>query len=330
MKSTANTSLRVLLTCVGRRVELIQAFRRAADRMKIDLTMHGSDITLLAPAMHHVDKRHLLPRLSNPSYIPELMKIARRHGIDLIIPTIDSELGLLASSCEAFAEFGCRVVISSSEVIDICSDKVLTFSALKKAKIDTPATWTFDEILQRKRHRFPYFMKPRAGSAGKGNYRIDNVEELRILGQRVEDPIVQEFVNGVEHTMDVYAGFDGEPRCAVPRKRLEVRTGEVSKAVIVKDRRVMDVGLAVARALGGCRGVVTVQCMVTNRGRIRVIEMNPRLGGGAPLAIHAGADFPRWLMSEHLGRRVKIGESFKDGLTMLRYDQSVFGRIKDA
>lgn len=327
--ATSSTSLRILFTCVGRRVELLQAFRRAAERLKIELTIHGSDITLLAPAMHHVDKRHILPRLSDRSYIPKLLNVAKRHMIDIVIPTIDSELDLLAKSQDQFAPFGCRVVISSQAVIDICSDKVLTFNALKKAKIDTPATWTFDEIMQRKRHKFPYHMKPRAGSAGKGNFRIDDVDELRVLGRRVENPIVQEFVDGVEHTMDVYTGFDGVPRCAVPRKRLEVRTGEVSKAIVVKDRRVMDVGLAVARALGGCRGVVTVQCMVTKRGRMCVIEMNPRFGGGAPLAIEAGADFPRWLMAEHLGRRIKIGESFKDGLTMLRYDQSVFGKFRD-
>ncbi len=284
---------------------------------------------MLAPAMHHVDKRHILPRLSDPSYIAKLLNVARRNRIDMIIPTIDFELDLLSQSRETFAQFGCRVVVSSPAVIDICSDKVLTFNALKKNKIDTPATWTFDEIMQRKRHRFPYHMKPRAGSAGKGNYRIEIADELRVLGRRVENPILQEFVDGVEHTMDVYTGFDGVPRCAVPRKRLEVRTGEVSKAIVVKDRRVMDVGLAVARALGECCGVVTVQCMITKRGRIRVIEMNPRFGGGVPLAIHAGADFPRWLMAEHLGRRVKIGESFRDGLTMLRYDQSVMGRFGD-
>jgi carbamoyl-phosphate synthase large subunit len=129
----------------------------------------------------------------------------------------------------------------------------------------------------------------------------------------------------VEHTLDVYAGLDGVPRCVVPRRRLEVRTGEVSKAVIVKDRNLIAVGCRVVEALGKCRGVVTVQCMVTESGRIRVIEINPRLGGGAPLSIHAGADFPLWIMAEHLGRKVRVSSAtYRNGAVMLRYDQSVF------
>jgi len=158
-----------------------------------------------------------------------------------------------------------------------------------------------------------------------GNYIVRNLDELRTFGRRVKEAIVQEFVKGVEHTMDVYTGFDGVPRCAVPRRRLEVRTGEVSKGLVVKNPAIMQVGLQVAEALGGCRGVVTVQCMVTPRGRIRVIEINPRFGGGAPLAIRAGADFPRWILSELLGKRPRINPTgFRDDLAMLRYDESVF------
>lgn len=158
-----------------------------------------------------------------------------------------------------------------------------------------------------------------------GNYVINNADELRTFGRRVPDAIVQEFVKGTEHTLDVYTGFDGTPRCVVPRKRLEVRTGEVSKGVIVKDARIMATGARVAEVLGGCRGVVTVQCMVTPRGRIRVIEINPRLGGDVPLAIHAGADFPKWILMELLGKRPRINPSgFRDDIAMLRHDDSVF------
>jgi len=168
-------------------------------------------------------------------------------------------------------------------------------------------------------------MKPRAGSAAQGNYKIHNAEELRVLGRRVKDAIVQEFIDGVEYTSDVYTGLDGKVRCVVPRRRLEVRTGEVSKALIVKRTDVMDTCCRVVAALGECRGVVTVQCIVTADDRVRALEINPRFGGGAPLAIHAGADFPKWLMMELLGQRPRISAaSYRDGIGMLRFDDSVF------
>ena len=87
----------------------------------------------------------------------------------------------------------------------------------------------------------------------------------------------------------------------------------------------MAVGYRVAEMLGECRGVITVQCIVTPDRRIRVIEINPRFGGGVPLAIHGGADFPKWILSELLGKKPRINPTgFRDGIAMLRFDESVF------
>jgi len=363
---------------VGRRIELIDAFRRAGERLGVALRIHGADVVRTAPAMHHVDVAHLVPPIADPAYVSELSRIVARHRIDLLIPTLDPDLPVLARATDRLAEAGCRVVISTPEVVNICRDKLRTFDLLRRAKIDTPRTWDVAALDRRARsgagseprasaraewasstslpiahgdgglHQiappnrvqrggrrdalpFPLFMKPRFGSAAVGNYKIFDRDDLVTLARRVPEPIVQEFVDGVEHTLDVYCGFDGVPRCVVPRRRLEVRTGEVSKALTIKDPTIMEVGRRVAEALGGCRGVVTVQCMVTRDrrhgdvGRVRVIEINPRFGGGAPLAIRAGADFPRWILEEHLGRHPRIRfDGFRDKLAMLRYDQSVF------
>jgi len=315
----------MLFTCIGRRVELLNAFRRAADALGVMLEVHGADATPLSPAIQLVDKRHIVPKIASGNYVDSLLRIADRARIDLLIPLIDTELPVLATALERFAAVGCTALISPPPVIDTCRDKLATYCALKGAGIDTPSTWSWAEALKRKRHRFPYYMKPRAGSAAMGNYVVRNLDELRTFGRRVPEPIVQEFVKGVEHTLDVYTGFDGKPRCVVPRRRLAVRTGEVSKGIVVKDPAIMAVGREVATALGECRGVVTVQCMVTPRGRIRVIEVNPRFGGGVPLAIHAGADFPKWILSELMGKKPRINPTgFRDDIAMLRYDESVF------
>jgi carbamoyl-phosphate synthase large subunit len=111
----------------------------------------------------------------------------------------------------------------------------------------------------------------------------------------------------------------------VPRLRLEVRGGEVSKGRTVKDRAIMAVGRRVVESFGGCIGVITIQCIRTPDGRIRVIEINPRFGGGNPLSIRAGADFPYWILRALCGRESVIRlDGFRDRLDMLRYDESVF------
>lgn len=323
--NAAAPDLRILFTCVGRRIELLDAFRRAARKLRIKLEIHGADINYTAPAIHNADVAHLIPRIGQRNHISALVSLVEKHKIDAIIPLIDSDLLALSRSASRFAKLGCTVVISKQSAIKACADKLLTYETLREANIDTPETWSPEQILARKRHRFPYFLKPRSGSAGQGLFKIHDTDELRVFIKRQPDCVVQEYVEGIEHTMDVYTGFDGVPRCVVPRRRLEVRTGEVSKGLIVKDRRIIEVGRSVAEAIPGFKGVITVQCMATRTGRISVIEINPRFGGGAPLSIHAGADFPRWLMTELLGKPMKIHpDQYEDNIAMLRYDESLF------
>ena len=317
--------VRILFTCVGRRIELLNAFRRAAERLKIDLEIHGADASALSPGYHRVDKPHLVPPIASGRYIDALAEIVRARKMQLLIPLIDTELAHIAQAAPRFAELGCTALVSSPRAIAICADKLETHKVLRDAGIDTPHTWLWRDLVHKDGHQFPYYMKPRAGSAAKGNHVVHTVEELRTFGRLVDDPIVQEFVEGVEHTLDVYTGLDGVPRCVVPRRRLEVRNGEVSKSLIVKDPDVMAVGRRVAEVLGECRGVVTVQCIRSAGDRIRVIEINPRFGGGVPLSIHAGADFPKWILQELLGRTPRINPAgFRDDIAMLRYDESVF------
>lgn len=325
VKHAAAPTVRVLFTCAGRRVELVRAFQRAAEKLGLSLTTHGADVTQLAPAMHCVDRAHIVPPIASADYVPRLLDLVKRRRIDLLVPLLDAELTPIADAREEFRSRGCVALISSPQVVRACRDKLLTFHTLRDGGIDTPETWTWSKAIERAEHHFPYYLKPRSGSAAMGNYIVANVDELRTFGLRVRDAIVQEYVEGWEHTIDVYTGLDGVPRCAVPRKRLEVRTGEVSKGVVVKDPRIMAVGIRVAEMLGACRGVITVQCMVTPAGRIRVIEVNPRFGGGVPLSIHVGADFPRWILQEWLGRRPRIRpDGFRDDVAMLRFDDSVF------
>ncbi len=303
----------------------MEAFRAAARGLRVPLEVHAADASWTAPAIYHADHAHLVPPVHDARYIPRLLDLVRRQRIDLVVPLLDTELPKIAAAREAFAEAGARAVISSLRVIETCRDKMRTHRFLVEAGIDTPMTWTLAEALRIKRRRFPYFLKPRAGSASKGNYAVHSLEELKVLARRVADPIVQEFVPGVEHTLDVYTGFDGVPRCAVPRRRIEVRGGEVVKAAVVKDARLSEVGMRVADALRECVGVITIQLIRTPDGRIRVIEINPRFGGGVPLAIHAGADFPRWLLQSATGRAPAIRpDGYRDGVVMLRFDESVF------
>jgi carbamoyl-phosphate synthase large subunit len=64
---------------------------------------------------------------------------------------------------------------------------------------------------------------------------------------------------------------------------------------------------------------------LTGDGKIKFVEINPRFGGGVPLSIKAGANFPKWILQESLGEKTNIRfNGFKDNLIMLRYDGEVW------
>ena len=55
------------------------------------------------------------------------------------------------------------------------------------------------------------------------------------------------------------------------------------------------------------------------------LQINPRFGGGTPLSLHAGADFPRWLLQMACGDDPgDIREAFEPGMYMLRFDDAIF------
>jgi carbamoyl-phosphate synthase large subunit len=275
--------------------------------------------------MSFVDQPRVVPPIHEPDYVDVLFDLARREKIGLLIPLIDLDLLPLARAKERFAAAGCTVVVTSAETVAICRDKQQSFRHLRAAGIDTPTTWTYEELLREKRRTLPYFVKPRSGSAGAGLHLVETEYDFQQIPRWVDDPIIQEYVRGDEYTLDVYAGFDGRPACVVPRRRLRVRGGEVSQSQVALDADLIAVGRRVVQSLRGCMGVVTIQCIRRANNGITVIEINPRFGGGVPLSIAAGADMPAWLLAEHLGRMVRIPPTARiDGLLMTRYDQSVF------
>lgn len=329
--ASAQPRLTLLFSCVGRRVELLQAFRAAAQRLGVELRLIGTDGTPSAPAMTAVDEAHVVPPIQDPLYVPHTVEIARRTGAAALLPTIDPDLPVISAHRAAFEAVGCRPLVGDPEVIRICGLKDETFRFLRGHGIDTPATYTLAEVRAHQPPRFPYFIKPRAGSASVGAHKLDDAVDLDYYARKIPDAIVQEFVAGREYTLDVYVGLDGVPGCVVPRWRWQTRTGEVVKGVVVKDPSLISAGRRVVEALGpSVRGLVTLQCIVAPDGPIRFIEINARFGGGAPLSIAAGADFPGWLLQELLGRRPTIAaDGFRHGLCMLRFDWSAFVPLGD-
>jgi carbamoyl-phosphate synthase large subunit len=318
-------SIGILFTCIGRRVSLLKCFRRAARQLKVNASFFGTDTTRLSSALQLCDKGFLVKPVTHSGYISQLLTIVKANKVKLLVPTVDLDLKLLARNKPKFEEAGCSVLISTPEVVDICQDKRKTYRFLIKNGFHSPVTMSVRAALSKKNLNWPCFLKPWDGYASRGNAVVRNRKELLFFAKRMPNPICQEFIKGTEHTCDVYVDFSMKVRCVVPRKRIEVRAGEVSKGQVVKHPAICSGAARLVETLGAGPGVITLQLFLTRDDRVRFIEINPRFGGGIPLSIKAGANFPKWILQELLGKTPRIKfDGFKDRLTMLRYDGEVW------
>lgn len=276
---------------------------------------------MTAPALAWCDKPHQVCAVSGAVYIDQLLKICKEERVDLLVPTIDTDLMKLAEAREAFEAIGTRVLIADQDKVALCRDKRLTGAFFDKCGLKAPKTY---DNWSEYRGPYPCFIKPKDGSSSINAFRVDTSDQLKAYAARVPDYIVQPFIDGREFTIDIFCDYDGTLLSAIPRERLAVRSGEVLKTRIHMDEKM----LLEAKSIADCfrpRGPMTVQLIRDANGDDWFIEINPRYGGGVPLSMKAGARSAEFAISISENRRctpLEQSQIVPDAIYS-RYDQSV-------
>ena len=311
--------MKVLFTAIGRRVQLIKHFKEYH-------RVIGVDIEELVPAKYFVDAFYKVLKWNDEDYIDVLLSICEKERVDMIIPLFEKEFISLCENRKKFNEVGTALILSDKKIIETFNDKWKSYKFFMSNNIDTPKTYNKQNLRD---YSFPLIIKPTDGAGSKNVFKINNDKELSFFIDYIENPIIQEFVEGTEYTIDVLCDLDGNVISIVPRQRIEVRAGEVSKGRTVKDMAIIERTLELCNKLKIDEnikpiGPLTIQCIVDLKGNIKFIEVNPRFGGGVPLSFEAGVAYAELLRKMVKGEEILpiIGE-FKE-LTMLRYDEAVF------
>jgi len=311
----------VLLLSAGRRVELAQSLKKEIRNRDRKAKLFATDLnTDQSAACQVVDNAFTVPRATSSEYVEYIIDLCEANDIGVVIPTIDTELVPLAKHREKFNDLSINVVISNPNLVRSCHDKRLTSTLFEVLGIKSP------KIFNKNALRFPCFVKPYDGSSSIGIQRIDNEEQITKSLLADEKMIFMELVSSdfSEFTLDAYFDQNEALRCLVPRKRIEVRAGEVSKGVTRKGT-IYQYLLPKIKKLEGARGCITIQLFVReNSDDILGLEINPRFGGGYPLSYVAGANFIGWLLDEYLlGKEIPFFDAWEANLMMLRYDAKI-------
>jgi carbamoyl-phosphate synthase large subunit len=314
--------MNILITSAGQRVSLVNAFKVELKKVFPTGLVMTTDLNPpLSPACRISDKYFKVLPVNHKDYIQNLKSLCLDNRIKVVVPTIDTELQILADSKKEFLESGINIVVSEKEFVSQCRDKRLSNKFFLSKNIDIP------EQFSPEHYKFPVFIKPKDGSLSRGIEVAYNEKELNRLDIYNENIMMMEFINPSlfsEFTVDAYYDRCSVLKCLVPRKRIQVRAGEVIKALTLK-KQVYHVLKEKLSTINGAIGCLTIQVFYSESANQLIgIEINPRFGGGYPLSYLAGANYPKFIIDEYIySKKLTFFDSWESNLLMLRYDAEI-------
>jgi carbamoyl-phosphate synthase large subunit len=310
---------RVLITGVGgpSGVCLLRGLAtRPVSLLGGDLDPYAAGLYLVEP-----DQRLMLPPGADEHFGEIMLALCEREAIDVVVPTVDSELIPLAERREQFAGAGVRLVLAPLGSLETCLDK-WALDTRCRGQINTPTTLLVDEVFEPATVPLPVIVKPRVGSGSRGIQAIDRVEELERL-PRDGSLLVQELLPGPEYSLDVLARSDGRVISVVPRERLKVDSGVAVTSRTLHDEGLEAIGRTVA-GLIGLTGVANVQVKRDAHGDPALLEVNPRFPGTMALTVASGVDMPWLCLAETLGEPMPDAALAFSDVAMVRFLQERF------
>lgn len=314
--------MRIIISSAGRRVYVVRWFQRALQQAGIPGQVYVLDHDPVAATVAAADGHREMPPFTEQRYASYLLQVVEELRPDLFISLNDYELTVLSQGlADQIRARGVVIPVLDAEAHRIVADKLAMNQALERVGIPTPETVPVSDakgVYNMLEASDAVIIKERWGSGSSGLRRFTRQQAhdwLNTYGtvmieeapQRLDNLIMQPDLNGIEYGLDIITVVRGGPvEGLLGRRKLSMRHGETSAAITVSSESFKGLAAALNATLG-IQGTVDVDVIVAADGVPRVIDINPRFGGGYPFNHVAGADVPHFLMASTLQLQPKLG-----------------------
>lgn len=225
------------------------------------------------------NKSYVVPNVTDSKYWKTVLNIILKEKINLILPTGDADILLFSKNKDVLEKHGVICYMSDYDTIHTCQDKKLFFEHCVR-NFPMPKT-----SLNYKDITFPIFTKPRRGSGSRDIRICDNLNDIKSLKKL--EYIFQEYLPGKEYTVDTLSNINGKFISCVIRERIQIKSGITTKTKIIKNSNMALLSKKLCEYLK-IKGPSCIQFKLDSNNTPKLIELNPRLGGGTYFSSLAG------------------------------------------
>lgn len=233
-----------------------------------DIRIVGTDVVDFTAGNHLCDKTYKVPYAVSNEYISSIKNIVENESIDLVIPSTDYEVYVLALHKDQLSTVS---AVSDAVVAKTYLDKYQSFQQHRKHNIPFVETWLADEFIS---YDGDIIAKPRQGRGSRGI--LINPPNPTKLGL---DYVIQPLIKGTEITSAVYATKTQKLHGTLTMVR-ELSNGATSKSKVVfeHDNAINNIAKQMIE-VGGLYGSFNIQSIVAEDGSIHPFEINCRISG---------------------------------------------------
>ena len=303
---------KILITSIGGGLgtELVNQIKKTTKFKNIVIV--GVDMIKQTTSRYFVDKFYQVPPPTKKNYISKILKIIKKEKINLVIPGSDLEAINLCKKRNHFESKKCFLASVELKTLANFTTKEKTYQSLKKnnlpcAKFDIAKNHL--ELIKfiRKFEKQEFVIKPSVSIGGRDisvfrndiskNLYFNEKKEIHYSNKKKNLSIIKKKYKGkypliiserlFPPTYDIdMLGFKGKLINVVARKRLNPQVPNDGHEII-NQKKIQNIGKKIIKNFN-LSWLYDCDCMTDKKGKIKIIEINPRMSGSLATAIISG------------------------------------------
>ncbi len=243
---------------------------------------------------------HYLPYVTDKSFENHLMNIIKNEKIDFIVPAHDD----VAFALSQIEKIETKVIGQSRFINELVRFKDKTYKYFKNIIPIADIYKDENEII------FPCFIKPKKGQGSQNAFLVKNKQDFEYYKTRyrLNEFIFMEYLSQEEFTIDCFS-HKGNLLYAGGRTREKTTRGISVKSTFISDKflnqKFHEYANIISQKLN-MHGVWFYQMKLDKEGKLKLLEIGPRVSGTMMLNRARGVNFIELALYQKLGYDVEV------------------------